>query len=523
MDFFKKYDGLTVFVISVLVCTSFIEFYPIYILDEARNSEAAREMLVSGNYVVPFFNGQLRTDKPPLHYFFMVLGYELFGVNAFGARFFSGIFGALTFCVSYLNVKRWLGQQTAIATLVILLSSLFLVQEFHLAVPDPYLIFFVTISLFSFFNYYKLGKLGWLLTFYAAIGFGLLTKGPVALVLPGLIIPIFLAFQRDFSLASILRLKPFLGLVILLAIAGPWYYLVDMQTNGEWTQGFFLDHNISRFGLEKEGHGGFFFTTPLYVLLGLLPFSVFLVQAFVHGWKARKGNDFLLFSFLVGFITLLFFSISSTKLPNYPMPSYPFVAVLLAHYLNKIFLNGEKRKSAYWSLIALMIIGIALPIGGWIGLSLEKQLVSFRYMSLVLILTTLAGILGFYFYQKNNFKLAFKGIAVGWILTGLVLFGFVYPTLTKQSPVAMALEQLPSNAQMVAFKRFDSAFPINFQRTFPLLDSMEEIKMYLEEHPDAFIITNTRNKDELKQLESLHLILEQKALFENHTTRIYTK
>ena len=87
----------------------------------------------------------------------------------------------------------------------------------------------------------------------------------------------------------------------------------------------------------------------------------------------------------------------------------------------------------------------------------------------------------------------------------------------------MALEQLPPNASIVAYKRFDSAFPINFQRTFPVLDSMEEIKRYLEKHPDAFIITNTRNEDELEQLENLHLMLEQKALFENHTTRIYTK
>lgn len=523
MDFLKKYDGFTIFMVGVLVCTSFIGFYPIYILDEARNSEAAREMLASGNYIVPFFNRQLRTDKPPLHYFFMILGYELFGVNAFGARFFSGIFGALTFYATYLNVKKWLGQQSAIVTSVILLSSLFFVQEFHLAVPDPYLIFFVAISLFSFFNYYRIGKFGWLLIFYVAIGFGLLTKGPIALVLPGLIIPFFLGFKKDFSLTSIFKLRPFLGLVILLAIAGPWYYLVHVQTDGEWTRGFFLDHNISRFGSEKEGHGGLFFITPLYVFLGLLPFSVFFIQGFVHGWKARKENDFLLFSFLAASITILFFSISSTKLPNYPMPSYPFVAVLLAHYLNKIYLNGEKRNPVSWSLIFLLIIGISLPIGGWVGLSVEKQLVSVRYVSLVLILTTLAGILGFYSYQKNDFKLAFKSIAVGWILTGLGLFGFVYPTLTKQSPVTMALEQLPPNASIVAYKRFDSAFPINFQRTFPVLDSMEEIKRYLEKHPDAFIITNTRNEDELEQLENLHLMLEQKALFENHTTRIYTK
>ena len=92
MKSWLKYDVWIVFCIGLLVSTSFIGLYPIYILDEARNSEAAREMLASGNYIVPFFNGQLRTDKPPLHYFFMIIGYKLFGVNALGARFFSGFF-----------------------------------------------------------------------------------------------------------------------------------------------------------------------------------------------------------------------------------------------------------------------------------------------------------------------------------------------------------------------------------------------------------------------------------------------
>ena len=73
----------------------------IYILDEAKNAECAREMLVSGDYIVPYFNGQLRTDKPPLHYFFMVISYKLFGVSAFSARFFSAVFGALTILISF--------------------------------------------------------------------------------------------------------------------------------------------------------------------------------------------------------------------------------------------------------------------------------------------------------------------------------------------------------------------------------------------------------------------------------------
>ncbi|MBO0324040.1 glycosyltransferase family 39 protein [Muricauda sp. CAU 1633] len=518
----KKYDALVVFGISLVICTSFIGMYPIYILDEARNSEAAREMLVSGNYIVPYFNGQLRTDKPPLHYFFMILGYKLFGVNSFGARFFSGVFGALTLLITYLSVKKWQNPVLALITVTILWSSLFFVQEFHLAVPDPYLIFFNSLSLFSFFNHFKTKKNVWLLPFYGGMALGMLTKGPIAIALPALVIPVFLWSKKDFKIKSILGIKPFLGLILMLLVTVPWYYQVHVETGGEWTKGFFLDHNLSRFGSEKEGHGGLFIITPMYVLLGLLPFSVFIIQGFQKAWKARKENDFMLFSFLVSIITILFFSISSTKLPNYPMPCYPFVAILIAFYLYQMYV-GIKSKTLLWSLVFLLIIGIALPIGGFIVLGVEEQFLEVRNVSFMLLLTTFAAIFGLHFYRKDDFKKAFLGIANGWILTGLCLFRIIYPILTQQSPVSMALQKIPKESDIVAFKRFDSAFPINFQRTFTVFDSMEDINIYLEDNPDTYIITNTRSKEDLKQLERFQLILEQKALFENHTTRIYIK
>jgi len=453
----------------------------------------------------------------------MVLGYKLFGVNAFGARFFSGFFGALTLLMTYWSAKRWCHPLVAKITAVVLMSSIFFVQEFHLAVPDPYLIFFVTLSLFSFYGFYKTQRISWLLPFYGGMALGILTKGPIAIILPGLVVSVFLLMQKEFNLRNVLKLKPFLGLLLIILIAGPWYYLVHLYTEGAWTKGFFLDHNLSRFGSEMEGHGGLFLMTPLYVLLGMLPFSVFLVQGHVRAWQVRKTNDFVLFSFLVSAITIVFFSISNTKLPNYPMPSYPFVAILIAFYLYQTYLEGKKTGALGLSLLFLMLIGILLPIGGWIGLFMEKSLFNLRYASLFLVLTSITGLTSFYFYRVGRFKTTFKLIAGGWIITGIFLFGIIYPRLTEQSPVAMAKNILPLDADMVVFKRFDSAFPINFQRTFHVMNSVEEIQVFLSEHPNGYIITNTRDKGDLEQLESLHLVMEQKALFENHTTRIYTK
>jgi 4-amino-4-deoxy-L-arabinose transferase-like glycosyltransferase len=116
---------------------------PIYILDEARNSECAREMMQRNDWIVPTFNGELRTDKPPLHYFFMSISYKIFGVNEFAARFFSAAMGLLTVLITYFYTKRLLNAFAAFCAAVVLAISTHFLFEFRLAVPDPYLIFFI--------------------------------------------------------------------------------------------------------------------------------------------------------------------------------------------------------------------------------------------------------------------------------------------------------------------------------------------------------------------------------------------
>src|SRR5690606_9317330 len=104
--------------ILILIAGGFLCFvnlggHPIYILDEAKNAEAAREMFVAYNWVVPTFNGELRTDNPPLHYCFMMIAYKLFGVSAFAARFFSAFFGALTIISTYHFAKKFIHKRMA--------------------------------------------------------------------------------------------------------------------------------------------------------------------------------------------------------------------------------------------------------------------------------------------------------------------------------------------------------------------------------------------------------------------------
>ncbi|MEL6484328.1 MAG: glycosyltransferase family 39 protein [Bacteroidota bacterium] len=424
--------------------------------------------------------------------------------------------------MTFQNVKRYLDLTTAWITVFVLGAAVFFVQEFHLAVPDPYLIFFMVFGLFCLFNQYKSPTLRWFLGAYLSLAFGTLAKGPIAILLPGLIVLVFLLLRRSFNLKMIKRLNPFLGLLLVLLISGPWYVLVHNATDGAWTQGFFFDHNISRFSTEKEGHGGLFLLTFAYVLLGLLPFSVFFIQGIVHGWRSRKTNDFILFSFVVVAITLVFFSVSSTKLPNYPMPCYPFLAILIAFYLNRIR-QGYPVKATYWSIGFLLLISLALPIGGYFALANEASLYEHRYLALWLLVAAITGICTLVLYHGKKHKIAFVTLSVGWMVLGLGLFGFVYPKLTASSPVSVAQNFIQDDIEVVVFKRFDSAFVINFQRTYQVFTTYEALEQFLKQHPNVMVLTNTRHPEDIKALENLTLVLEQKALFENHVTRIYKK
>ncbi|MDD3772643.1 MAG: glycosyltransferase family 39 protein [Weeksellaceae bacterium] len=513
---------LLLLLVSGVLCFINLGGHPIYILDEAKNAEAAREMFVSNNWLLPTFNGELRTDKPPLHYWFMLISYKIFGVSAFSARFFSAIFGVLTLLSTYHFTKKFAGQKTAVITAFILSSSLFFMQEFHLAVPDPYLIFFISFGLFHFYDFYKEGKRSSWLIFYLSFGLGILAKGPIAVILPGLIILIFLLSKKEMNRKMIGRINPFLGGLLTLAIAVPWFIWIHKATNGAFTQGFFWQHNVQRFSSEMEGHGGLPFITWAFVLLGLLPFSFFIIQGFIQSWKKRKSNDYILFSFLVASVFIVFFSISNTKLPNYPMPSYPFIAVLIAVFLKEVTESSQFLKSYKISLWILFGITILLPAAAYFIFSkIEVQLYNQRFLSLFLVLLPIGSFIALIYLKQKKIKQSILAIGLSAMILCVSLFQFIYPGLTNQSPLVLAKEVMNSQTPAILYKGYDPAFLFNFERNFPFAENKEQVLHYLSENPDGIVITKEKFYHSDWEEIPTEVLLKQKAVFENYTLLIF--
>ncbi|MEW6418546.1 MAG: phosphatase PAP2 family protein [Nitrospirota bacterium] len=378
-EFFDKYkkELFVVFFIPAVLFFYRLDAFPFYIVDEARNAEAAREMLERSDFLVPTYNYELRTDKPPLHYWIFIVGYKLLGVNELSPRIGSAVIGLATVLLIYIFTVKVLNRKIALISALLLPTCLYSFLIFRMAVPDPYLVFFSTLALFSFYlgivnNTYK-----YILFFYISIGLAVLTKGPVGFILPFGVAFTFIFFRgmltsfhsgtkkvHQFLLSSVKSLKVFLtyrhiiGFLIAGSIAIPWYVIVSIKTGGEFASGFFLHHNIGRFLTSFEGPKGPFFA-PLFLLLGFFPWSFFTIQVLISSYKEKK-EPLMLFLFLWVILHLIFYSISATKLPQYLIPVYPALSILTAKYLSQ-GMPYKRVSAAFISILGLTVI-IALSI-----------------------------------------------------------------------------------------------------------------------------------------------------------------
>ncbi|MDN5211838.1 glycosyltransferase family 39 protein [Fulvivirgaceae bacterium BMA12] len=504
-----------IFIFSWLVFSLNIGGNSIYILDEAKNATCALEMMESSNWIVPTFNGVLRTDKPPLHYFLMIIAYKIFGTNEFAARFFSAFFGALTVVITFLfSVKFW-GQSVGNWVAVVLLSSLHFALQFHLAVPDPYLIFFITAGLISFFYFLNESRTIYLVAFYASLGLGVLTKGPIAVLLPGFALFLFVICTKRLNWNFIKSLRLPVGTAIFLAVALPWYWLVHNQTDGAWTQGFFLQHNVGRFTETMEGHGGIFILTPLFVLVGLLPFSVFIFQTVKLVWHDRQ-NEVVLYCASIVTAVIVFFSVSSTKLPNYVVPAYPFLAVLLANFLSKS--AAGTLTTSRLPLWIYLILASGIPVGVYLGLKSEPYLSHLSWLSAFFLLLPLGALLGLWLGRRRVAN-AYYALFISFLILNSLFFAFIFPKVDRETPVFESKAFLAGQDIRVAYyKRFNPSFAFYLPKPIQALNSPKELTAYLQAHEAVYIISRARYLDEIEEVADVDLLVKKRDFFERSTT-----
>jgi 4-amino-4-deoxy-L-arabinose transferase-like glycosyltransferase len=514
-----RYSNNQVYILFVVVV--FVLFFklnapPIYILDEARNAQAGREMFHSKDYIVPTFNGELRSHKPVLHYWFMQPAYALFGETAFAARFFSAVMGVLTILITFLYTRKWLGESVAFCTALALALSTHFLFEFRLAVPDPYLICFSTLGTFAAFTYLQKGIRSQL--FLAAIAFALasLAKGPVAIGLPGLSMLIWVIWKKKWN--RVFDWSIIVAAIIFFAVALPWYIAVHKATNGQWTREFFFTHNFNRFAEEMEGHGGIFLITIAIIVIGMLPFTTFIGEI-IKKRKTFFKHEMVQFAAVITSVFTVFYCISSTKLPNYPMPCYPFFALVFGYFISELI--SHKTTSKKYPIYILLLIMTAVPVAGYFAIQQEIEAKQISWVALTMLIAPWM-MLCFMIFNKNiDWFKRILIIAVPYTFFNILLLHVVYPKLYEKNPVSKTIRIAKNHQHIYAYQIYNPGYNFYLNTNIKEYPSLDSIKARLQQYPDALIISRKEFTDSLKTL-NLQVVAQHHDIFELPTTILLT-
>ncbi|CAM1348752.1 ArnT family glycosyltransferase [Tenacibaculum crassostreae] len=473
---------------------------------DARYAEIGRAMHVSGDYLHPNLLDVHHYHKPPFTYQITALGYKIFGINAFGARFFLQLAVLLQLILVYhLSISLFNNKKTALWSAIIYFSFPLVLMSSRNLTTDAFLATFALLSIYTWVQYRKSGIIKWLYAFTISLALGFLTKGPVIFIVP----VIFILFynrteesKRKFSFHHIAAWTLFLG------ITASWFVYLGYSNPA------FLDYFLGKQTADRFSKNAFGRTEPFWYFLAFAPLvGLPWFLAFVYLVKDQKElfkRKSLHFAMLMAFvIPLIFFSISSSKRILYILPLYGLLSILISDLFSRI--NTEKIK-----LINGFILGFAgLIIATFLIAPFINTEMNFPYYLAVFSFVT--AILVFIVYKKSAEEVKFKPVLTSFIVTVFLLIG---------ASTVLAKNELKVNSSkpvtdFIISKNLDSrdvliynirkssiAFGLN-KSIISLYDGHESLNRETQFETDTNWKNHLINLKDTTELESLHDIIEK--------------
>ncbi len=327
---------------------------PILIPDETRYAEIGREMVDTGDWIVPRIDGLRYFEKPILGYWLHALSIKLLGTNAFAIRLPSALAVGLSALILFFFVRRFTGgAAAAIAAVAVFLTCFEILGVGTFCVLDSIFSMFVTATMiafyFAFMETRSSKKTTFLLLAGIACGLAFLTKGFLAFVIPAIVIIPFSIWQRRFT-KSIFMCLIIAATAILTAL--PWCIMIYLKEPDFWHYFFWIEH-VDRFvSPDGDQHPQpFWFYLP-YILAGTLPWTV-QIASVIYKYRKSSLNCFAFCWFLFPF---LFFSACRGKLGTYILPCFPPLIVLFAIGLQQEFKTAITKRFKPSDIIGVVLI-----------------------------------------------------------------------------------------------------------------------------------------------------------------------
>jgi len=384
---------LFIALLSVLAVRLFtLDTYPFQDTTEARYGEMARKMLETQNWVTPQFDyGVPFWGKPPLATWLSAGSYQMFGVNELSARIPSLILALIILVLVYSLGKFQRRADLGLVAATVLASSTLFFVAAGAVIMDTALVAGITLAMVSFWRAMNNGKRYWGYAFFVGISIGLLSKGPLTLLLVGIPITVWTFWQSNIR-TVLQRIPWFSGGLLMLALSLPWYILAELRTPG-FLDYFIVGEHWKRFivsgwqgDLYGSAHAKTRGTIWLYSIVAFLPWS-FILPSLI--WRKRsvlkpavlREQSWVVYLGLWAITPLLFFTFSGNILATYTLPSLIPLALLCA----ELYLLADNKQSkpglksvAFLALITplLLLTLIKLQGSGYIPTKSQKELLT---------------------------------------------------------------------------------------------------------------------------------------------------
>ncbi len=469
---------------------------PLFDPDEGRYAEIPREMLASGDWVTPRFDGLKYFEKPPLQYWATAALYRIAGVSEWSARLWSVGLGFGCLALAFLWTRSLYGRSAGLAALTALAVSPYFLVVAHLNLLDAGFTFWLTAALFAFTRAQTEApgapsERRWMLAAWMAAALAVLSKGIVVGVLAGGTLLIYSLLERDVRPWRRLHLLP--GLALFLAIAAPWFVVVSLRNPG-FASFFFVHEHFARFltTVHQRVEPWWFFL-PL-LLLGTLPWLVPLARALGPAWREVPPADaaaaapvpgrFKPRRFLLIFagLTLGFFSASGSKLAPYILPMFPPLAAVVGSRsadLGRLAAIAARVGAG----LALLIVGAGLLYSARRNNFVPSEALVWSGAALIAaaaaVVATLRGV-----------RLPPRLAALGTALTAILLwqfllcaYGVIPPAHSARDLVAAARTAIGPETHLYSVGQYRETVSPYLGRTLTLVDFQGELAFGLAAEP----------------------------------------
>jgi 4-amino-4-deoxy-L-arabinose transferase-like glycosyltransferase len=462
--------------------------YPLFDADEGRNGEVGREMAATNDYVMPRIDGMPYLDKPIIYFAAEAAAMEVLGPTELAARLPAYVFTLLTALLVFLFAKKVWSEESAYVAAIAFLSMPLTLAFARTVIFDSALTFFIVAAIMAFYFSCQLPVAGpqttsrpgtgnwqpgtWSTLAWASIALGVLTKGPVAIAVP-LIVMIPYAIKRK----AFRKVWSWGGLVAFVVIIAPWVWAVS-RVVPDFLHYVLVTETAQRLAtkaLKRTGPPWYFIP---YVLGGALPWSILALFA----WRRENRDDRMLFLALWILVPFLFFSISQSKRPQYILPVMPAIALVIATFWNP---RAARIAAALFAIVGVVLV--AAPFVHVKKMSAEVA-AGVQTSALPMGIVTLIGALGAIVFAKRR-DIAIAALSLPIIAVPLTANPLLQSIGARRSAKAF-VEQLKPYADRQVVGIDDYTGSLQFYLGKPIVvitpDAEEFTSNYITRHYDAF-------------------------------------